>query len=92
LFLLGQRHELFRDRAIGVGTFIEVEFTDAAVGAGGGAACQLGLDHFVDGLVAEPAVVVGPVAVQADEGHDGDAGGAGLGARLGQRAGAVVGP
>jgi hypothetical protein len=92
LFLLGQRHQLFRDRAVGVGTVIEVEFTDAAVRPGGGAACQLGQHHLVDGLVAEPAVVVGPVAVQADEGHDGDTGGAGLGAGLGQRAGAVVGP
>lgn len=36
--------------------------------------CYGGLHHVVNGVVAKPVVVVGPVAVQADERHHRDAG------------------
>ena len=69
-FFFGKGHQLFGDRAIGIGAVVQVEFANALVGPTTGCALgKLGLHHGVNRLVLEPTVVVGPVAVQADKGH-----------------------
>ena len=89
---VGQRHQLTRHRAVGVGTVVQMELAQAPVGPGGRATRQLGLHHLVDGVIAEPVVVIGPVAVQAHKRHHRHAGLRGGSTSLGQRPGAVVGP
>ena len=71
-----------------------MKFTDAPIRSAGRSLGKLGLHHGKNGLVFEPAVVIGTVAVQADEGNHRDAGcrrffacrqqfGAVIGARVG---------
>ena len=81
----------FCHRAIGVGAVVQMEFTNAPIRSRARALCKFGLHHVKDGLVPKPVVVVGTVAVQADEGHHGHARLAGLRA-VGQQLGAIVGP
>ena len=69
-----------------------MKLTQPLVGPGRRATRQLGLHHLVDGVIAEPVVVISPVAVKAHKGHDRHASLRGGGTGFGQRPGAVVGP
>ena len=89
---VGQRHQLARHRAVGVGAVVHVKLAQAPVGAGWRATRQLGLHHLVDAVIAEPVVVIGPTAVQAHKGQHRHAGLRGGSASLSQRPGAVVRP
>jgi hypothetical protein len=71
--LLGQGHELLGHGAVGIRAVVQVELANAAVRAGARAARQLCQHHVVNGLVAEPAGVVRPVAVQPHQRHHGNA-------------------
>ena len=88
---LRKLHQAARDGAVGIGAVIEVEFADAAIGAGGRAPRQLRLHHLMDASIAEPAAVVGAVAIQPNERHHRHARRGGLAACRGEASRAVVG-
>jgi hypothetical protein len=74
LFCCASCIKLARDRPLGIRAVVQVELADAAERTGLRAGRELLLHHRVDRRVAEPAGVVGAVAVQPNERHDGDAG------------------